>query len=83
MKNEEVMPEDKSELTIVTEMVIDGMMDSYRYLKEQFPVPYLMQRLPASDYRKRFIQLSPEQQQVEIARLGPQRVYELLAGSPQ
>lgn len=61
----------RSEPTILVEMVVEAMEEAARTLVEEWEgIPFMEERITPQEYRRRFGNMTPEQQGAEIARIG-------------
>ena len=61
---------DKSEPTLMAEMLSDAMYEAYTNIKETWTAPFMMESMTPGDYKRRFQAMTKEQRLQEIDRLG-------------
>jgi len=65
----------RSEPTVLVEMLVEAMDEIYQTLIEEWEaIPFMEERISSEEYRRRFRFMTPEQQRVEISRIGYEQV---------
>ena len=61
----------RSEPTILVEMVVEAMEERSQNLIAAWEgIPFMEERITAAEYKRRFGNMTPEQQRAEIDRIG-------------
>ena len=75
------MPEGKkSILTRRVEKALDILERRYEKLRKEFEVPFGMEEVGGSEYKRRWQAMSEADRQLELQRLGLEKVRQLLLG---
>lgn len=72
------MSEGKSEPTILAEMLADEIARMVETIAEEWPHPIGMEKQTKEQARRRFLGMTPEQRQVELARVGVRAIRDLM-----
>ena len=69
----------KSPLTELAEALVDRMEAMYEEFVEEYPVPFGMEQAQPGEWRRRWDAMTDRERAVEVQRMGPGRVIELLS----
>ena len=72
------MSETKSEPTILAELLADEIDHLIDDIVKEFPHPFGMEKLSKEEARRRFLKMTPQQQQQELGRVGVRAIRELM-----
>ena len=65
----------RSEPTILVQMLVEAMDELYDTLVQEWEaIPFMEERIAPEEYRRRFRNMTPDEQRTEIARIGFEQV---------